>query len=90
MSILKASRIKLSYKFLHTITIFVSILHSLHGFPTDVSSIPDNNYGLPYPLTDTEEFGWKLGVCILLVILGGIFAGTFNYFILYLDYKIFA
>ncbi|CAG8520823.1 21872_t:CDS:2 [Rhizophagus irregularis] len=63
---------KLSYRFFHTITIFASILHSLHGLPTDVS-IPHNKYD-QIPLTD-EEFGWKLGVIVVLVMLGGIFAG---------------
>lgn len=67
---------KLSYRFFHTITIFASILHSLHGLPTDVS-IPHNKYD-QIPLTD-EEFGWKLGVIVVLVMLGGIFAGTLLY-----------
>ncbi|RIA87027.1 hypothetical protein C1645_696416 [Glomus cerebriforme] len=83
MSILQALRIRISYKFLHTITIFASILHSLHGLPTDDLSIPNKNnkYGVggplreANPLIDFEGFGWKIGAIIVLVLLGGIFAG---------------
>ncbi|CAG8706583.1 13630_t:CDS:2, partial [Funneliformis mosseae] len=76
------------------ITIFASILHSLHGLPTtDVFSISIKNkkYGtgplfdLPsipnVPIDDDnesinlEDFGWKLGAIVMLVLLGGIFAG---------------
>uniref|UniRef100_A0A1D1YTD7 Protein MAM3 n=1 Tax=Anthurium amnicola TaxID=1678845 RepID=A0A1D1YTD7_9ARAE len=77
----QALRIKISYRLLHTFTIFVSILRSLHGFPTDdVPIISNKNYGpIPSPdqdpFIDIEEFGWKLGVVIILVLLGGIFAG---------------
>src|ERR1051326_4890790 len=89
---LQTLRIRISYRFLHTITIFASILHSLYGLPaTDVFSISneDNKYELgplfkPGPpvddddsIIDFEEYGWKIGVVILLVSLGGIFAGTF-------------
>lgn len=75
---------KLSYRFFHTITIFASILHSLHGLPTDVSTIPHNKYGVwdQILLTDSDEFGWKLGVIVVLVMLGGIFAGMLLYTII--------
>ena len=91
MSIFRVLRTKISYKFVRTFTIFASILHSLYGLPTEVSIIPNTNkkYGTipildPNPLTGAEEFGWKLGVVIVLVLLGGIFAGMFlhNDFIL--------
>ncbi|CAI2187125.1 18388_t:CDS:2 [Funneliformis geosporum] len=84
---LKILRFRVSYRFLHTITIFASTLHSLHGLPaTDVFSISNENkkYGtgslfdLPSaPIGDNDniEFGWKLGVIVTLVLLGGIFAG---------------
>ena len=47
MSILQALRIRISYRFLHTITVFASILHSLHGF-----SIPkeNNKYEIDEPI----------------------------------------
>jgi hypothetical protein len=91
---LQTLRIRISYRFLHTITILASILHSLHGLPaTDVFSNEDNEYELgslfnPNKLNpnathddrsiiDLEEYGWEIGMVITLVLLGGIFAGTF-------------
>jgi len=97
MSIFQALRIRVSYRFLHTITIFTSVFLSLHGIPTaGVFSISNENnkyeigplFDLPdsptVPVGDDgginlEEFGWKLVVIVILVFLGGVFAGTFGY-----------
>src|SRR5688572_19174276 len=97
MSIFQALRFRVSYRFLHTITIFAPILRSLHGLPTtDVFLISNENnkyeigplFDLPnsptVPVGDDdvinlEEFGWKLGIILILVLLGGIFSGTFGY-----------
>jgi hypothetical protein len=60
----------------------VSYIPALHSRPTSGNSLllafdDDDDGGFPAEPIDSPAFWWKLGVSVILVLLGGVFAGPF-------------
>jgi hypothetical protein len=65
-----------------SLLLLVSYLPALHSRPTTDNSFlhafdDDDDGGFPAEPIDSPEFWWKLGVSVILVLLGGVFAGAF-------------
>jgi hypothetical protein len=63
--------------------LLVSYIPALHSRPTTGNSFlhafddDDDDGGFPAEPIDSPAFWWKLGVSVILVLLGGVFAGAF-------------
>jgi len=58
--------------------LFISSLPVLHSRPTQgdfLHSLDDDDGGFPAEPIDSPAFWWKLAISVVLVLLGGVFAG---------------
>jgi hypothetical protein len=55
--------------------VLLSYLPALHSLPTRLIKRDDDRFPSEDP--SSPAFWWKLGVSVLLVLLGGVFSGTF-------------
>jgi hypothetical protein len=66
-----------------SLLLLVSYIPALHSRPTIGNSLlhafddDGDDGGFPAEPIDSPEFWWKLGVSVVLVLLGGVFAGPF-------------
>ena len=65
-----------------SLLLLVSYIPALHSRPTGGNlllhaSDDDDDGGFPAEPIDSPEFWWKLGISVILVLLGGVFAGRF-------------
>lgn len=56
--------------------ISISCLPAFHSRPTSGIQLFDGDDGFPIEDPAGAAFWWKLGISIILVLLGGVFAGT--------------
>jgi len=65
----------LTFSLAKVLVILISYLPALQSRPTDGIGALDDDGGFPEEDPGSPAFWWKLGVSLILVLLGGVFAG---------------
>lgn len=67
-----------TYAIAKSLIILISYIPALHSRPTrGIQLAMDDDGGFPSEDPSSPVFWWKLGISVVLVLLGGVFSGTF-------------